>query len=145
MKWMGVTHGVPQVATLAEDLAKILRASISGDEFVTLGQELDLLERYIAHPAHLDLSDRFACEIEVDDALMSCMVPKLRASADCGKRGDSRRSGYGRRLHQNLGGARCGRSAAVFVQDNGCGMEKPAGWAAGLRRIRQTGRASGHV
>ena len=47
MKWMGVTHGVPQVATLAEDLAKILRASISGDEFVTLGQELDLLEGYI--------------------------------------------------------------------------------------------------
>lgn len=28
----GVTHGVPQVATLAEDLAKILRASISGDD-----------------------------------------------------------------------------------------------------------------
>ena len=76
MKWMGVTHGVPQVATLAEDLAKILRASISGDEFVTLGQELELLERYIDIQL-IRFEDRFACEIEVDDALMGCMVPKL--------------------------------------------------------------------
>lgn len=76
MKWMGVSHGVPQVATLAEDLAQILRASISGAEFVTLGQELELLERYIDIQL-IRFEDRFACEIEVDDALTSCMVPKL--------------------------------------------------------------------
>ncbi len=39
MKWMGVTHGVPQVATLAEILED-LRASISGDEFKTPGRSL---------------------------------------------------------------------------------------------------------
>lgn len=76
MKWMGVTHGVPQVATLAEDLASILRTSISGDEFVTLEQELELLERYIDIQL-IRFEDRFACEIEVDDAYMRLLVPKL--------------------------------------------------------------------
>ena len=76
MKWMGVTHGVPQVATLAQDLAGILRTSISGEEFVTLGCELELLERYIDIQL-IRFEDRFACEIEVDDALMNLLVPKM--------------------------------------------------------------------
>ena len=45
VKWLGVTHQVPQVAQLATDLAAILRASISGDELVTLERELELVER----------------------------------------------------------------------------------------------------
>lgn len=76
MKWMGVTHGVPQVATLAQDLAGILRTSISGEEFVTLEQELELLERYIDIQL-IRFEDRFACEIEVDDSLMHLLVPKM--------------------------------------------------------------------
>ena len=76
MKWMGITHGVPQVATLAQDLASILRTSISGEEFVTLGCELELLERYIDIQL-IRFEDRFACEIEVDDALMNLLVPKM--------------------------------------------------------------------
>ena len=123
MKWMGVTHGVPQVATLAEDLAKILRASISGDEFVTLGQELDLLERYIDIQL-IRFEDRFACEIEVDDALMSCMVPKLvlqpivENAVIHGVRDMD--DGY-----IKIWAERDAEDLRLFVQDNGCGMEKP--------------------
>ena len=36
-----------QVATVAADLADILRSSISGGEFVTLGEELTMLDRYV--------------------------------------------------------------------------------------------------
>ena len=125
MKWMGVTHGVPQVATLAEDLAKILRASISGDEFVTLGQELELLERYIDIQL-IRFEDRFACEIEVDDALMGCMVPKLvlqpivENAVIHGVRDMD--DGYIKiwaEADADAGDLR------LFVQDNGRGMEKP--------------------
>ena len=45
MKWLGVTHHVPQVATLATDLAVILWAGISGSEFITLEDELELVEQ----------------------------------------------------------------------------------------------------
>ncbi len=76
MKWLGVTHGVPQVATLATNLAIILRAGISEDEFVTLQQELELIDRYIDIQL-LRFEDRFTCEIDIDDRLQSCLVPKL--------------------------------------------------------------------
>lgn len=76
VKWLGVTHQVPQVAQLATDLATILRASISGDELVTLEQELDLVERYVDIQS-IRFADRFACEIDVADRYQSCLVPKL--------------------------------------------------------------------
>ena len=76
MKWLGVTHHVPQVATLATDLAVILRAGISGSEFITLEDELELVDRYIDIQS-LRFEDRFTCEIDVPDRLQSCLVPKL--------------------------------------------------------------------
>ena len=76
MKWLGVTHQVPQVATLATDLATILRAGISGDEIVTLEQELELIERYIDIQL-IRFEDRFTCEIDITEQFQSCLVPKL--------------------------------------------------------------------
>lgn len=76
MKWLGVTHQVPQVAALAMDLAIILRAGISGSEFITLEDELELIDRYIDIQS-LRFEDRFTCEIDVPDWLQSCLVPKL--------------------------------------------------------------------
>lgn len=109
---------------------------------MTLGQELDLLERYIDIQL-IRFEDRFACEIEVDDALMSCMVPKLvlqpivENAVIHGVRDMD--DGY-----IKIWAERDAEDLRLFVQDNGCGW-KTAGWTAGLRRIRQTGRASGHV
>lgn len=76
MKWLGVTHQVPQVATLATDLATILRAGISGDEIVTLERELELIERYIDIQL-IRFEDRFTCEIDITEQFQSCLVPKL--------------------------------------------------------------------
>ncbi len=76
MKWLGVTHGVPQVATLATNLATILRASISEGEFVTLQQELELIDRYIDIQS-IRFGDQFSYEVDIDDHFQSCLVPKL--------------------------------------------------------------------
>lgn len=76
MKWLGVTHHVPQVATLATDLATILRAGISGDEFVTLEDELELIDRYIDIQT-FRFEDRFTCEFDIDERFRGCFVPKL--------------------------------------------------------------------
>lgn len=76
MKWLGVTHQVPQVATLATDLATILRAGISGSEFITLEEELELVDRYIDIQS-LRFEDRFTCEIDIPDQFQRCLVPKL--------------------------------------------------------------------
>ena len=55
VKWMGKINKVPEVATVAADLADILRSSISGGEFVTLGEELTTLDRYVEIQSILSL------------------------------------------------------------------------------------------
>lgn len=76
MKWLGVTGGVPQVAELAADLAALLRAGISGSEYITLEEELELIGRYLAIQ-EVRFGDRFVCELDVDERFQHCVVPKL--------------------------------------------------------------------
>ena len=76
MKWLGVTHGVAQIATLATDLAALLRAGISGSEHITLEDELELIRRYL-DIQEIRFGDRFVCEIDVDERFQHCVVPKL--------------------------------------------------------------------
>lgn len=76
MKWMGLTHGAPEIASLATDLASILRTSISQEELIPLEQELDLIDRYL-DIQYIRFQDSFACEIEVAEQFQHCMVPKM--------------------------------------------------------------------
>lgn len=76
MKWLGVASHAPQVAALATDLAALLRAGISGSEYITLEDELELIERYL-DIQEVRFGDRFVCEIDVDERYRYCMVPKL--------------------------------------------------------------------
>lgn len=120
MKWMGVTHHVPQVAALATDLASLLRASISGNEFVTLEQELELVERYIDIQS-IRFEDRFTCEIAVGEEYQGCLVPKLVLqplveNAIIHGVGD-REDGY-----IKIWAEAEGQTLALWISDNGCGM-----------------------
>ena len=76
MKWLGVTHRVPQIAELATDLAALLRFSISQAEFVTLEEELEFIDRYL-EIQYIRFEDRFACEIDVEERFQHCELPKL--------------------------------------------------------------------
>lgn len=120
MKWLGVVHQAPQVATLATNLADILRFSISGEELVTLERELELIGRYIDIQL-IRFEDRFTCEIDVADRFQSCLVPKLALqplveNAIIHGLAD-RDDGYikVRALQE-------GADLVLAVSDNGCGM-----------------------
>ena len=76
VKWLGVTNHVPQVASMATNLAALLRAGISGDKFITLEEELELLEKYLDIQS-LRFEDRFAWETDVGERFQHCIVPKL--------------------------------------------------------------------
>ncbi len=76
VKWLGMAHQAPEVAALATDLAAILRSSISGDETVTLEEELELVERYV-NIQTIRFGDRFTCELDVSDRFQGCLIPKL--------------------------------------------------------------------
>lgn len=120
MKWLGVAHRAPQVAALATDLASILRASISGDEMVTLEQELELIDRYI-NIQLIRFEDRFAFEIDIAERFQGCLVPKLALqplvenAVIHGVAG--RDDGY-----IKLQAGQEGGDLLLYVSDNGCGI-----------------------
>lgn len=76
MKWLGVTNHVPQIAEISTDLAALLRASISSAEFITVEQELELIERYL-EIQYIRFADKFTCEVDVEERFQHCMLPKL--------------------------------------------------------------------
>ena len=120
MKWLGIAHQAPQVAALATDLATILRASISGDELVTLEQELELIDRDV-NIQLIRFEDSFAFEIDIAERFQGCLVPKLALqplvenAVIHGVAG--RDDGYIKLQAGDEGG-----DLLLYVSDNGCGI-----------------------
>ena len=61
---------------MASRLAKILRTSISSDQFITLKQELELADSYAQIQA-IRFQNRFSFSFQIPPELEGCMAPKL--------------------------------------------------------------------
>ena len=134
MKWISKINKVPQVALMSTNLADILRFCISPEEFVTLGQEVEVLHRYIEIQT-IRLSDRFRFSVSVPLELEDCMVPKMVLQPIVENA-----------ILHGLDGVENGcitleaREAAgvlsVTVTDNGCGL--PPGMEGPWRKLERT-------
>lgn len=76
MKWVAKANHIPEIATLAAKLAKILRTSISKDQFITLKEEMELVECY-AEIQRIRFQGKFCFEYMLPSDLCGCVVPKL--------------------------------------------------------------------
>lgn len=76
MKWVAKANHIPEIATLASKLAKILRTSISHAQFITLQEEMELVECY-AQIQQIRFQGRFCFEYELPEELAACRIPKL--------------------------------------------------------------------
>ena len=76
IKWSAKIHQIPEIAVLAENLAVILRKSISSKPFIQLREELDTIESYIKIQK-IRFAGRFLYETEVPDMLEDCVIPKM--------------------------------------------------------------------
>ncbi len=76
MKWVAKANHIPKLATLAAKLAKILRTSISSEQFITLADEIALAESY-AEIQSIRFDGKFSFTFEVEEDTRNCMVPKL--------------------------------------------------------------------
>lgn len=76
MKWMAKTQGMEELAIIATKLAKILRTSISGEQFITLKEELALVDGYV-QIQRLRFAGNFYYEERVSQELLGYMLPKL--------------------------------------------------------------------
>ena len=76
IKWNARIRQIPEIAVLAENLAVILRKSISSKPFIQLREELDTIESYIKIQK-IRFAGRFLYETEVPDMLEDCVIPKM--------------------------------------------------------------------
>ena len=76
IKWSAKIHQIPEIAVLAENLAVILRKSISSKPFIQLREELDTIESSIKIQK-IRFAGRFLYETEVPDMLEDCVIPKM--------------------------------------------------------------------
>lgn len=137
VKWMGKINNVPEVATVAADLADILRSSISGDEFVTLGEELTTLDRYVEIQS-IRFPGKFRLEKDIDEAALDVQVPKLMLQPIVE---NSILHGLADTGGSIVVTARLGDTELeLTVTDDGCGMSEES-----LRRFREGGRAGEHL
>lgn len=137
VKWMGKINNVPEVATVAADLADILRSSISGDEFVTLGEELTTLDRYVEIQS-IRFPGKFRLEKDIDEAALDVQVPKLMLQPIVE---NAILHGFADTGGSIVVTARLGDTELeLTVTDDGCGMSEES-----LRRFREGGRAGEHL
>ena len=137
VKWLGKINNVPEVATVAADLADILRSSISGDEFVTLGEELTTLDRYVEIQS-IRFPGKFRLEKDIDEAALDVQVPKLMLQPIVE---NAILHGFADTGGSIVVTARLGDTELeLTVTDDGCGMSEES-----LRRFREGGRAGEHL
>ena len=76
IRWCARTHEIVEIASMSENLATILRESISGSQLTTLRSELELVDNYI-EIQKIRFNDCFSYEAEIPPQLENCIVPKL--------------------------------------------------------------------
>lgn len=76
MKWVAKANHIPEIATMAAGLAKILRTSISKRQFIYLKEELELVNCYV-DIQKIRFNDKFTYTVELDEGLEECVIPKL--------------------------------------------------------------------
>ncbi|MCF7942447.1 MAG: sensor histidine kinase [Spirochaetia bacterium] len=77
VKAIAKLEGIESITTIVTQLGKLLRDSIDAeDEFTTIGKSLQLVEAYL-QIQKIRYGESFTWEIQVDQALYPCPVPRL--------------------------------------------------------------------
>ncbi|MGL5435229.1 MAG: sensor histidine kinase [Lachnospiraceae bacterium] len=76
IKWSAKINQNPEIPILAENLAQILRYSISSSPFIQLYEELKNIFSYI-EIQKIRFTGRFLYEVEIPYQLEDCLVPKM--------------------------------------------------------------------
>lgn len=76
MKWMAKENEMPELVSMASNLAQILRMSISAKPIIRLSEEVALVEAY-AEIQKIRFEDKFELIVDIPPELENCMLPKL--------------------------------------------------------------------
>lgn len=154
MKWMAKENEMPELVSMASNLAQILRMSISAKPIIRLSEEVALVEAY-TEIQKIRFEDKFELIVDIPLELENCMLPKLTlqpivenaiihglaeretgmvlVQASVVKLADRPHSG-GRHSGD---AASEGEALQILVQDDGVGMT-----AAKVEQLNETGQTA---
>lgn len=75
IKWVAKEHHISDIATLAASLAKILRSSISSEQFVPLKKELEFVNCYM-DIQKIRFKEKFQFIMDIEEGTEEYLVPK---------------------------------------------------------------------
>lgn len=140
MKWVAKANGIQELAVMATKLAKILRTSITKEQFIPLREELELVESYV-EIQKIRFHNRFSYQTCVAEELLDCMVPKLMIQPIVE---NALLHGLAERKdgHITVTGTRREEELWIEVQDDGCGISPEIREQLNRRSLK---RPEGHI
>lgn len=120
MKWVAKANGIQELAVMATKLAKILRTSISKEQFITLREELGLVESYVSIQK-IRLNNSFSYRTQIPEELLDAVVPKLMIQPIVE---NALLHGLAEKKdgHITVTADQKGEQLQIEVQDDGCGI-----------------------
>ncbi|MNI54265.1 Sensor histidine kinase YehU [compost metagenome] len=125
INWLARINGQAAISDMIKALGDLLRASINSKEMNTLGEELEIIRKYIAIQ-QFRFEDRLVCRIEVDEQWLDLPVPSMILQPiveNCIKYGVDARTGICR-IH--IGAKQGDQKLFVTIKDHGSGETDPA-------------------
>jgi len=76
INWMARIHGVPEIGKMVKALGDLMRASIGGEDFITVREETRNVQNYLTIQK-FRYGDRIEAEIRISDEISDIKIPKL--------------------------------------------------------------------
>ncbi len=123
INWMARTKGVPEIGKMVKALGDLMRSSISGDDFVSIEEEMKNINNYLTIQK-FRYGDRFEVAVDVDPGIAGIKIPKLILQPiveNAIVHGIEEMLGNGR---IEIKGARENGTVVLAVKDNGVGIDE---------------------
>lgn len=121
---VALENGQKEIADIVQILADIFRYSTSGDDFATIDEELYHVSRYLTIQT-LRSGGKFHYEIQADDDIRDCIVPKLLLQPIVE---NSIKHGLDKKLENSnlliIAKSEGADGIRITIRDNGAGMDE---------------------
>ena len=76
INWIARIKGIPEIGKMVKALGDLMRSSISGDDFVSVEEEIKNISNYLTIQK-FRYGDRFEVEVDVSENILAVKIPKL--------------------------------------------------------------------
>lgn len=123
INWMARIHGVPDIGKMVKALGDLMRASIGGEDFISVEEEIRNINNYLTIQK-FRYGDKISIDFDIDPEIHQYRIPKLILQPiveNAIVHGIERKVGNGA-IH--ITGKNLPSKIQLMVQDDGIGMEE---------------------